>query len=283
MDSVSSAHKNLRLGYYQALARILESLLELDRVGRVVEVGCGSGTLSIWFARRLGPRGSVTALDIDPGSLRQAVGDARLMGVSNVRFERGDVYELSLPVESADVVVCKSLLCVLKDPKAAVEAMARVVRPAGHLVAIEPASPQAFYDPDDTRFTYLSERLHGSFHRGWRRQGADPTIGLKVPHLFLSHGFRDVAAEAVSAIHLLSDHRRDFEEAVDQLETEAFDLPEATKALLAKGGLAKKELQELHRRARVRVERVRSAPSSASRSAYVRLMSTLIVTVGRRS
>ena len=150
-------------------------------------------------------------------------------------------------------------------------------------MAIEPASPQAFYDPDDTRFTYLSERLHGAFQRGWRRQGADPTIGLKVPHLFLSHGFRDVAAEAVSAIHLLSDHRRDFEEAMDQLETEAFDLPEATKALLAKGGLAKKELQELHRRARVRVERVRSAPSSASRSAYVRLMSTLIVTVGRRS
>ena len=55
--------------------RYIESL-GISRDGRVLEVGCGNGSMSAWMARRVAPHGQVVAIDLD----LSLVNDARAPG-----------------------------------------------------------------------------------------------------------------------------------------------------------------------------------------------------------
>jgi 2-polyprenyl-3-methyl-5-hydroxy-6-metoxy-1,4-benzoquinol methylase len=64
----------------------------LDRAGplagaRAVDVGCGGGVVSFALARRVGPAGHVTGIDLDEEKLAWARADAETQGLGHVRFE----------------------------------------------------------------------------------------------------------------------------------------------------------------------------------------------------
>ena len=269
--------------YYQVLGTLFDALDVAPQPRRVVELGCGLGALSIWLAGRTGATGVVEAFDIDPGLVDRATRDAQAARCANVRFAVGDVYDPPVAAESVDVVVCRHLLCVLKDPARAVRSMVSLLKPGGDLVVIEPASEQTAFDPDDKRFTRLSDRLLHAFHVGWQRRQADPKVGLRAPRFFLDAGLERLRAEAIAQAHLLADSRRTEADVLDQLSVEAFELPPPMQQFLRTGGFSPKEQREAHLVAAQRLERFRTDPVAVSRSAYVRLMSTQIITVGRRS
>ena len=52
---------------------------------KVLDCGCGPGRLTIPTARMVGPTGSVTALDMQPGMLEKARGKADAEGLGNIR------------------------------------------------------------------------------------------------------------------------------------------------------------------------------------------------------
>lgn len=266
------------------LTDTLESLIDLSRIQTLLEIGCGSGSLALWFAEKLKGRGRVVGLDTNPSVLRKAAESALARGLSNASFEVGDIYHLPQPDNHVDVAICRTLLCILRDVEGAVRQMCRVVKPGGYMVAVEPASPQLFYDPDDQRFAELSARLNRAFQRGWELKGADQNIGLKVPGIFLKLGLKEIVAEGVNQVYLLCDRRRSFRDILEQLATEASlsQLPEDTIKLLIKGGISRIELKEHSRKAQERLSRFASNPSAVSDSGYIRLLS-LIVTVGRKA
>src|SRR5262249_32459698 len=62
----------------------------LDRIGvepgaRVLDLGCGPGTVTFELAERVGPRGAVVALDESPRWIEHVEGEIRRRGLSNVR------------------------------------------------------------------------------------------------------------------------------------------------------------------------------------------------------
>jgi trans-aconitate 2-methyltransferase len=61
---------------------------------RVLEIGCGVGTVTQLIAKELGPRGSLLAVDLSPRSIEVAT--ARLAGFANVRLLAGDVLETEI-------------------------------------------------------------------------------------------------------------------------------------------------------------------------------------------
>jgi len=250
---------------------------------RVVEVGCGTGTLSIWLASRVGADGAVESFDVDPRAVERAISEARAAGSTNIRFAVGDVNDLPVPPCSVDVVVCRQLLCVLKDPARAVRNMANVLRPGGELVAIEPATAQSVLDPGDARFSRLSERLLHAFQVGWQRQHADPKVGLRAPQLFLDAGLEHVRADAIAQLHLLCDARRPVRDVLDQLETEAAHLPLPAREMLRRGGFSLRNQHAIQSTAAARLEEVGEELSRIAHSGYTRLMATQIVIVGRKS
>ena len=264
------------------LTQVLGKLLSPGDAHSMIEVGCGLGSLSLWFASRLARGGKVRAFDSDPSVLEVASRVAKTEGLDNVSFEPANVYNLPVPDQSADLVICKNLLSVLAKIKPALQEMLRVLQVGGSLVAIEPGAAQCFYDPDDPRFAELSSKLNRAFHAGWRRKGANQQIGMQIPSLFFRSGLEEIAVEAVTQIHVLCDHRRSSEDVIQQLETEASRIPKETVTMLLKGGISRKNLKQQRTRARQRLSDFASHLSSIRKSGYTRLMSPLVITVGKK-
>ncbi len=262
------------------LAKVLESLIDFSRIFRIVEVGCGRGRLAIRMAGLVGGRGHVLGLDTSKEVLGLAARDARAERVSNVTFDVGDARSLRLPDGGADLAVCSSLLCSLKEADAVVREMLRITRKGGVVAIAEPAGEQRCRDPDSRRFTYLSAKLNNAFVRGWKRRGVDQHVGLKVPEILLRHGVKDIAAEVVSQVFLMSDPRRTLEEVEGQLRTESSRLPEPTMALVGRGGMTRKEVGQHHAMARRRLAEFISSPEEIRGSGYVRVTSPLLVFAG---
>jgi SAM-dependent methyltransferase len=118
---------------------------------RLLDVGCGPGTLTVDLARRLAPTGSVVGVDVSPAVLQEATAHATLQGAGNVTFRTGDFRALDLPEGSFDVVHAHQVLQHLRDPVGALAAMGRLARPGG-IVAARDGDYSAFvWTPADPR------------------------------------------------------------------------------------------------------------------------------------
>src|SRR4051794_34369835 len=102
---------------------------------RLLDVGCGPGTITMDLAALLGPAGQVSALERTEDALDLARAEADRRGTTNVDFAVGDVTALDLPDDSYDVVHAHQVLQHVDDPVLALREMRRVCRPGG-LVAV---------------------------------------------------------------------------------------------------------------------------------------------------
>ena len=100
---------------------------------RVVDVGSGTGTDSLIAAQMVAPDGQVVGVDMTPSMLKKARRAAAETDFENVQFRHG--YGEALPVEEswADVVISNGVLNLMPDKEAALEEMARVLKPGGRL------------------------------------------------------------------------------------------------------------------------------------------------------
>ena len=105
-------------------------LARLPGDARVLDVGCGPGTITVDLAARV-PEGEVTGIDAASDVLALARQEADRRGQGNVRFEVGDVYDLGYDDDSFDVVHAHQVLQHLSDPVAALTEMRRVAGRAG--------------------------------------------------------------------------------------------------------------------------------------------------------
>ncbi len=102
---------------------------------RVLDVGCGPGTITRDLGALVGSEGDVLGVDIDAGVIAQA---ASACDLSQVRFAVGDALRLDANDSVYDVVHAHQVLQHLADPVAALREMRRVTRPGG-LVAVRDA------------------------------------------------------------------------------------------------------------------------------------------------
>ncbi len=114
---------------------------------RLLDVGCGPGTITIDLASRVSP-GDVVGIDRS-GTVIEAAREAAVEAdAANVTFEVGDVYALPYEDDSFDVVHAHQVLQHLVDPVAALREIRRVARPGG-AVAVRDADYAAmtWYPP----------------------------------------------------------------------------------------------------------------------------------------
>jgi SAM-dependent methyltransferase len=110
--------------------------------GAALEVGCGDGL----FARRLAERcGTVTAIDRDARMIALARSQAQVAGPGQVTFVESDF--LAYPVAEASFdFACANTALHHMDFAAALTAMARALRPGGHLAVVGLAADGSFGD-----------------------------------------------------------------------------------------------------------------------------------------
>lgn len=102
-----------------------------QRAGHVLDLGCGTGSLSLLAAER-GHR--VTGVDLAPGMLEQA---RRKLAGHDAEFLLGDAASPPVRAGAYDVVLARHVLWALPDPAAAVRHWWSLLRPGGRLVLVE--------------------------------------------------------------------------------------------------------------------------------------------------
>jgi len=164
-------------------------LPHLQRGQRLLDVGCGPGTISVDLARRIAP-GDVVGIDLAAEVVAQAEEHRREQGIENIRFATGDVYSLDHPDATFDVVHAHQVLQHLTDPVRALEELRRVLKPGG-LLAVRDSDYGAFTwapaDPGLDRWLEL-------YHQVTRRNGAEPDAGRLLLGWVQRAGFGDVGA-----------------------------------------------------------------------------------------
>jgi SAM-dependent methyltransferase len=97
----------------------------------VVDIGCGTGQLACFLALK-GRR--VMGVDYSQHSLALAESLRDKFRLANVRFQREDILQLSLPDESFDYVFCNGVLHHTSDPYGGFRHLVRITRPGGFVV-----------------------------------------------------------------------------------------------------------------------------------------------------
>ncbi len=110
--------------------------LQLEPGRQVLDVGCGVGVDLPALADRVGADGLVIGLDRDPNLLKAA--REASAGRGNVRLVVADALELPFPNRSFDGVRADRVLQYIPESAQVLNEMARVLRPGGTLVLVEP-------------------------------------------------------------------------------------------------------------------------------------------------
>ena len=121
--------------------RILASFarfLALNTTARVLDVGCGPGSLVRKLARETA---YAYGCDADREMIAQAQGLAQAEGLTNTEFRVGTLPALPYAPDRFDVVTATNVIFLQRNPAAALCGMVNVCKPAG-LVAMLNPSPQ---------------------------------------------------------------------------------------------------------------------------------------------
>lgn len=136
----------LSLGTDRGWRRKAMDALGKHRPRHILDVATGTGDFAILAARRLGTEGlHITGADISEGMMQVGREKVRQLGLERViRFCREDCMQLSFADDSFDAVTVAYGVRNFQDLDAGLREMCRVLRPGGHLLVVELASPPYF-------------------------------------------------------------------------------------------------------------------------------------------
>jgi ubiquinone/menaquinone biosynthesis C-methylase UbiE len=129
-------------GYLNVVGRLLE-MAHLEPGEVLLEVGCGTGVLDRWLARRTGGANRIVGVDINPFLLRQAMALARQEALEHlIAFREGNAEALPFPDGSFDVAMSSTVIQRVDADRMLAE-MVRVTKPGGRVAVVGHAHDMA--------------------------------------------------------------------------------------------------------------------------------------------
>ncbi len=178
---------NLRWG--EATLRAAVEAVPWNELDRVVDVGCGTGTLEQAVEGLLRPSHSLIGVDIALPMLqlaRQKVGASSHLSWANAPAEH-----LPFATASFDGLICNNSFHYYRQPWAVVQEFRRVLRPGGQLILVDWCS-----DFLTTKLSYWTLRVAHSLHI--HRYAMNRAYGMNpMKELLSSAGFQVESAERV--------------------------------------------------------------------------------------
>lgn len=165
----------------------------LERGARVLDVGCGPGSVTLDVACAVDP-GRVVGVDLRVPSVAEAIRLGRRLAVANCRFLPGSACALPFAEATFDLTYSCAVLEYIRDPVAALREQMRVTRPGGWVAARAVDFGSMVLYPECPQYEAMTKLMHAVSASG---NGVyfDAALGRKLYGLLGEAGCRDVRVE----------------------------------------------------------------------------------------
>jgi len=135
VGSVSSLESRAK-GDYLRVVQIVVDEIDLQPGERILDVGCGPGSIDRWLAKRTGGANPIVGLDLSSFLLREAAAMVKSEGLEDViEFHEGSGDSLPFPDHSFDVSMSFTVIQFV-DADRMLKEMIRVTKPGGKVAVL---------------------------------------------------------------------------------------------------------------------------------------------------
>jgi SAM-dependent methyltransferase len=198
VDTLTSATlKHLREVWWDdAFTAFLQDTLQPKAGRRILDVGCGTGTAEVHLSRLRLSQVELVGVDLLPARAI-AARNASMAHNFRARFAASDVCALPFPAATFDSTFCVAVLQHVGDVPLAVSEMARVTRPGGRIVAVEPDNSARYFHSsieEGQQAHEAASRFSASMALS-RGDATDLAVGPRLPNLFAQHGIEPLSVQ----------------------------------------------------------------------------------------
>ncbi len=170
------------LGVNGSNSRMVVELAKVKPGDKILDVGCGTGNLTLTAKKYAGPSGSVYGIDASPEMIEEARKKAKRSGLP-ATFEIGLIEKLPYPDATLDIVINRLVVHHLPDDlkRRGFAEIFRVLKPGGRLFLVD------FNPPANPLLKHVVSALVG--HRMMQASNVQ-----NIPPLLTEAGFAEVAS-----------------------------------------------------------------------------------------
>lgn len=141
--------------------RMLVDAVTTGSAQAVLDIGCGTGAITLALADRLGPSAHCTGVDVSEAMLDHARQRALATGAHNARFIAGDAQRHRFPPGTFDAMVSRFGVMFFDDPVAAFANIGAAMRSGGTMTCM------VWRSREENPFMTAAERAAGPL-LGWK-------------------------------------------------------------------------------------------------------------------
>jgi len=159
----------------------------------VVDLGSGAGNDCFVARHEVGDTGKVIGIDFTPKMIERARANAEARGFNNVEFREGDIEQMPITSNTANVIVSNCVLNLVPNKDGVFKEIFRVLKPGGHFsisdVVLEGALPEGL-------------RRDAELYAGCVSGAIQKNVYLE---LIQSNGFENISIQKVKPINIPND------------------------------------------------------------------------------
>jgi ubiquinone/menaquinone biosynthesis C-methylase UbiE len=143
VPSYDSYMRKITFGRENTLREMTVNLAQVKTGDSVLEVGCGTGTLTLAAKRQAGPEGRVFGIDVISGMIEFSQRKAAQAN-EEVTFQLGSIDDIPFPDDQFDVVMCSFMIFHMSEAvrRKGIAEIQRVLKPHGSLLVLDLALPE---------------------------------------------------------------------------------------------------------------------------------------------
>lgn len=198
--------------YNDDFVELMARRWRLDGVRMALDLGCGVGHWGRVLLPHLPEEARLFGVDREPRWVEEAARRARTAGLAErTSYRLGDAEHIPFHDATFDLVTCQTLLIHVRDPRAVLREMTRVLRPGGLVIMAEPNNLSNALSLGTTLFQADPERLldvvrfHVLCQLGKARLGeGHNAVGEQLPGYAAELGLTDIqvyVSDKASALH----------------------------------------------------------------------------------
>ena len=198
--------KNLRTTWWNdAFSEFLEETLRPKPGRQILDVGCGIGTADASLARLRLSQLRLVGVDLSLSHVRIALDATRGMN-ARVGYACADACRLPFASGVFDSTFCVAVLQHIRDISQALAEFARVTRPGGRILAVEPDNASRYWfssHPAGMRAFEQGRRFFAAITAA-RGEAPASALGPTLPGLFAAGGIEPISVQVfpVAVSHL---------------------------------------------------------------------------------